>query len=740
MMKIFSEIPFRVVFLLLVGWSLLVLESFPFQEPPKGEAKSDKPEDNKKTEEEYYEVNTPFGVQRYPKRPGAPAPAQPSPPAALPASPTAQPSPSPAPQPAPPTPAPAAGSPAPAPQQAARASAPVMIQLANADVLQVINIIANDLLKLNYVIDPKVKGFITINITGEFRREDLLPLLDTVLRINGAAIVKTGNFYQIVPSTQARQLPLPMYGDVSGKKAPMTEDALVMHVLPMRYVSANEMSKILTPYLSESAHVTVHPEGNILIITENAANLARLLELVDIFDSDVFQKRRVQVYPIKHTRAQNLVEDLEDVFSAYSLSSKESAIKFIPIDRINSILAVSPNPSSFAEIESWIQQLDRPLESGGVRNYVYKVENAEAKKIAPLLVQIYGRRSKEERVPLATAMAAAAAQTPGQREKPAEEEATLGLVQGDIKVVADEENNALIIQCTPQDYEVIKQTIRELDIVPRQVLIDAKIYEVSLNGALSMGVSAFLEQRKQARAPTSASFNATPDTDSGVQAGLNLSTFARIGNTRDLLLFLNAQESRSRTRVLSSPTIIASDNQLARIQVGSEIPILTSQGVVPGGTGSSGLFSNTIQNRSTGIILTVTPRISASGWVTMKIEQEVSNPIAPTAGSGIQSPSISIRSVGTQVTVKDGETIAIGGIIAENKLLSKNRVPLLGDIPGLGLLFGNTSSTNTRTELIAVITPRVIRDVETAVDVTDDFKAQLKHLKKDLRALDRDAN
>jgi general secretion pathway protein D len=132
----------------------------------------------------------------------------------------------------------------------------------------------------------------------------------------------------------------------------------------------------------------------------------------------------------------------------------------------------------------------------------------------------------------------------------------------------------------------------------------------------------------------------------------------------------------------------------------------------------------------------VTPRINSSGWVTLKIQQEVSSPVAPTAGSGIQSPSISIRSVDTQVTVKDGESIALGGIISENRLLSKNRIPLLGDIPGLGLLFGNTSYTNTRTELIAIITPHVIQDIESAMDVTDELKSQLKNLKSELRRLD----
>ena len=210
--------------------------------------------------------------------------------------------------------------------------------------------------------------------------------------------------------------------------------------------------------------------------------------------------------------------------------------------------------------------------------------------------------------------------------------------------------------------------------------------------------------------------------------------------TRELVAFLNAQETRSRSRVLSAPSVVASDNVEAHIQVGQEIPILTAQGVVPGGTGGGSLFTNSVQNRSTGIILNVTPRINPNGWVTLKVNQEVSSPGPPPDGSAIQSPAINIRSVGTQLTVKDGETIAIGGIISETKGLTKNRVPLLGDIPGVGLLFGNSVLTNTRTELIALITPRLIEDIDAAYDLTEGLKSQLKSLKKELRKLEQNQN
>ncbi len=705
-----------------------------------------------KTEEtEYEEVMTPFGPQRRPRQRGAtrpPATAAPvaspaaSPAGAAPVQPPVAPAAQAAPQ-APPQNTPAAATPAQQPQQppvqsaaatgSTEGSAPIKFTLDHIDLQQFINIIGTEL-KINYVIDPAVKGVATIFSAGEFSREDLLPLLETVLKINGVAIARTGNFYQIVPAAKARQLPIPIRTEFS----PAPGETLVTHILPMRFVSASDMAKVLTPYLSETAHLVAHEKGNILIITESPVQLKKLLDLIDIFDANVFENKRVQLYPIKNNRARSLLPDLEGVFAAYGLSSKDSAVRFIAVDRINAILAMSPNPNSFTEVQKWIDRLDKPVESMGVRNYIFKINNAEAKNIAGLLLKIYGREAAR-REPVTPEPTAPTPGAPGEPAKMKEENELAGYLQGEIKIVGDEINNALIIQCSPQDYETISETIRALDIVPRQVLIEAKIYEVNLTGALSMGVSAFLEQRAANQPPTTASFSATAS--GGRPAGLNISTFARIGATRDLVAFLNAQESRSRTRVLSSPTIIASDNIDARIQVGSEVPILTSQGLVPGSQqGGTNLFANTIQNRNTGVILNVTPRIGAGGWVTLKVTQEVSSPQAPDAGSAIQSPSISVRSVNTQVTIRDGETIAIGGIIAENKLLSKSRVPLLGDIPGLGLIFGNTSYTSTRTELIALITPRIIEDSETAADLTDELRSKLKNVKKILRLSDGSQN
>ena len=594
----------------------------------------------------------------------------------------------------------------------------------DCDLLEFVRNIASEL-KLNYVVDPKVQGVVNILTYGEMRRSDLMSLLETVLQINGAAMVKTGPVYRILPSRNARQLPLDVRRDPGPSASPAGESR-VLQIVPMNFVPAADMAELLNPYLSDGGDITYHQGANYLIITDTPANVGKLLELVRIFDSDVFGGKRVRVYALENSRATSLVLELESIFAGYAMA-EESPVRFIPIPRLNSVLAISPGAGGFGEVDRWIARLDQAGQNREIRNYFVKIQNGDAKGIAGLLLKIYGRDRREEEtfLPLPEGVEAGSPQAGGAGPLARPEE----MVQGEIKIVADVQNNALIIQCSPQDYEVIEETIRELDRVPRQVLINVKIYEVVLTDELSLGVSAFLQDRNK---PTVPSPSATTASFGGAAAsGLNLATRVLMGNTRELVAFLNAEETRSRSRVLSAPSIIASDNVTANIQVGSEIPILTSRGVVPGGTGGSSLFSNTIQNRKTGVILNVTPRINAGGWVTLAVQQEVSSP-GPPPTAGIQSPSINIRSVDTQVTIKNGQTIAIGGIISETKGLSRNRVPFLGRIPVVGLLFGTTSRTNERTELIALITPHVIEDIEQASDLTEELKSTLKGLKKEL--------
>lgn len=687
------------------------------------EGEESKPE-VKEPEPEYEEIQTPFGVIRRPRSQTR------STPQAAPAPVETDADPSATDEAAAPAPGTVPDPPTPAAQQSPGPTGPnsrFRFNCVDCDLLEFIRNIANEL-KLNYIVEPNVQGVVNILTYGEMRRSDLMTLLETVLEINGAAMVKTGPVYRILPGPNAKQLPLGIRRDPATAAAP-ADSSRVLQILPVNFVPAADMAELLTPFLSEGADITYHGAANFLIVTDTPANIGKLLELVGIFDSAVFGGKRVRVYALENTRATSLALELEIIFAGYA-GTEQSPIRFLAIPRLNSILVISPNTGGFEEVDRWIARLDQAGQNREIRNFFVKIQNGDAVSIAGVLMKIYGagtREREQEFLPSnegsATDMLQAAAEA---------EDRTGEIVQGEIKIVADEQNNALIVQSSPQDFEIIEETIRELDRVPRQVLIKVKIYEVVLDNELSMGISAFLQDRNKPAVSSPSVTTASYGTGGGGSGALNLATRALIGDTRELVAFLNAQETRSRSRVLSAPSVIASDNIAANIQVGSQIPILTSQGVIPGGTGSSSLFSNTIRSRNTGVILNVTPRINAGGWVTLEVQQEVSSPGPPPTG-GIQSPSINIRSVQTQVTIKNGQTIAIGGIISDTNGVTRNGLPILSRIPGLGLLFGNTTRKKRRTELIALITPHVIEDIEQAADLTEDLKSTLKDLKKDLK-------
>jgi general secretion pathway protein D len=292
------------------------------------------------------------------------------------------------------------------------------------------------------------------------------------------------------------------------------------------------------------------------------------------------------------------------------------------------------------------------------------------------------------------------------------------------RVVPNMMDNSLLILATGEEYASIHKLLRQLDVPPRQVLIETKIYEVTLSGALSYGVSAYLRDKAAASAGGSRQLLGQI-----TNPGVNLTFGALIGQSRALFAALSTGEVRDRTRVVSAPSIIATDSVPASINVGIEVPVLQSQAVTGVQTSGSSLFANTISNRKTGVTLQITPRVNPSGVVTLEVNQEVSSPQAPGTGA-IQSPSFNQRSISTQVTVEDGDMIAIGGIINETRGDSSSGVPLLHRLPVVGAAFGGKSSNVSRTELVIFITPRVIYDTSEVAEASDELKSKMRRLQR----------
>jgi general secretion pathway protein D len=368
---------------------------------------------------------------------------------------------------------------------------------------------------------------------------------------------------------------------------------------------------------------------------------------------------------------------------------------------------------------------------------VYRAKNAKATNIQRVLTELYSEQTQVAQQPFLPPSAAGTTVVPGITGAGAsppispalqgQAAPTAARLAGQLRIVADTVNNALVIQSTPQDYQSILRTIEELDVLPKQVLIDAQVYEVSLDHSMSLGLSAILQNKGTLANPqTTASFTAA--------TGLSATTFAFIGRTRELVGFLNAQENQSKVRTLSAPSILVSNNVTAQVQVGAQVPVPTSSSASGAQQNGSTLFAQTIQYVDTGVILSVTPQINEGGNLTLAISQEVSQAGANTTSS-LNAPVIGKSAVKSTIVVQNGETIPLTGFMRENDQLAKNRVPLLGSIPGAGLLFGNTTKSTTRSELIVLITPHVVTTVDERAAAAEELKAKLKESK---RLIDRD--
>jgi general secretion pathway protein D len=519
------------------------------------------------------------------------------------------------------------------------------------------------------------------------------------------------------------------------------------------------MAKMLSPFLSEGGTVAVLEAGNTLILVDDSLNVKRLLDILQQFDNSSFAAQRVQLMPVRNNVASALVPELEAIFSTYALSEKQTPLRFVPLDRINGILVAAADPTAFEEVGQWIGKLDQPATPSGIQTFVYKVQNSEADRLVRLLNALRGVGGGGGEAGLGTSgrgrgVGRGGGGSPGSLQEQAFQQGasettadmgpftsaagqgTSALPQSTLRIVTDPVSNSIIVQGTAQQYAEIAKTLDKLDVLPRQVLIEARVYEVDLTGGYSFGLTYALEKRGTAASssatPTGLQFSGGNSSSAGAGT-LALSAGGVIGYSRELMAFLTASENRSRVRTLSAPTVLTTDSAEARIQVGESVPVLTSQAVTSGATvAGSSLFSNTVSQQDTGIILSVTPRITSTGLVSLRINQEISNEV-PAGSTGIQSPSFTKRSVSTQAVAQDGQTIALGGLISYTTNKTANRIPLLGDIPLLGALFGSTSFTTTETELIVLLTPRIISTLPSATAATRELQDKLKDLRREFK-------
>lgn len=699
----------------------------------------------------------------------------------------------------------------------------LILDLPNNNLVDLIDLLAKRL-KINYILDPRVKGSVSIHTYGEVKPFDVMNLLMTVLRVNQATMVKVGDMYRIVPIATVSNLPMQPVTNADPKTLP-DDEQMILNLVFLKYATAAELDKLIGPFMGEGATHIAYDPANLIIIEDNARSMKRTMELIAMFDSDTFAGQRVQLFEVSNSKPSDLVKDLENVFKAYALSEKSSSVKFLPVDRINTVIAVAPNPGIFAQVKNWIDKLDVPVKitAGAVSNYVYRLKYARPEMVAMAVMALYsgnpyaliqlasmannsmmaagmgyngtgygmgmmgggfgggtmgfggmgmggmgmggmgyggmgmggygmggygmggyggayggypGMYGPNVSYTNATPLAPGAAGTQGANQNLTGSYLGAQTAGGALPpnmphVIPNPFDNTLLIQGTPQDYESIKSLLQQLDVPPRQVLIDAKIYEVDLTSAYGAGVSAFLQNRTDSLpSGTTTTKNLVA---SATSTGVALTTGEMVLRSKELLLSLSANDNTTYTKVVSAPTIIATDGVPAVMNVGLQVPVLTSTVATGVQTGGNTDFANTISSQSTGITLDIMAHVSPSGIVTLQLEQQYSAPQAAPQGVTTASSTFSNRSIATQLTIQDGDTVALGGAILEQNASSSGGIPFLNRIPVVGLLFGAKSVQKSRTEMIILLTPRVIYDTTQLVDASDELKSSLKRVTRDIK-------
>jgi general secretion pathway protein D len=607
----------------------------------------------------------------------------------------------------------------------------VTLSFERATIREVVKVILGDILKLNYTVEPGVDGEVTINTSKPIARDSLLTTLESLLQVHGVVLYKDPQgSYRITPRN-----------NVKGRGfTPNTTKQLPagygIKIVPLRFIPAAEMRKILEPLANPDAFVRVDTNRNLLVLAGTSAELHNLLQTVNTFDVDVLQGMSVGLYQIHNVDAAVVAKNLEALFGESGNSPMAGMIKIIPIEHLNSLMIISSSPDYLKSMKDWVDRFDRVKTTEGQQLYVYHVQNGEAKYLANMLSQIFmGKKTnivkKKALSSVAPSLEKASLSSQAEGEASTEEAAApktvphsqangLSVTQNkDTRIVADEANNSLMIMATKDVYQQITQALKRIDIPPMQVLVEASIIEVKLSKNLEYGLQWFFKNGLGGNHTGSASLDS--DGIAGLAPAIAGFSYSIANASKRIVGVLNLLAKNSQLKVISSPSILVLDNQSAEIRVGDQQPIFSGSTTTDGG-----LRTESIQYKDTGVSLKVTPRVNSSGMITMSLIQEVTDVGEVDQATGQRS--FLQRNIKSKVAVKSGETIVLGGLIRDNSTTGKQGLPRLRKLPVIGNLFGATNQQSQRTELLVLITPTAIKNQKDLHKTGEELRSKMKQL------------
>lgn len=607
----------------------------------------------------------------------------------------------------------------------------VTLNFEQAPLIEVVHAVMGDILKLDYVVDHPIKGEITLRTRSPVALNQLLEILESLLRANDALMLRDKNGRYFVSGSKNLSKLKPRLSNSSDLGAGYSTI-----IVPLQYIGAKNMAEILKPLADEEAFVRIDMARNLLMLAGTRAQLDGWLELIETFDVDMLKGMSVGIFPLENSTVEDVDLALMGLLGQPDGGPADGGaglgisdlVKIIPVERLNSIMVVTPRAQYLERLGTWIERLDRTPESSfDQRLFVYPVQNGSAGHIADLLSSIFSGGSTASSSRSSGGVAPGltpetiSSQGSDSAPKSTSNNASSGsrnFMLGSIRLIADEENNALLIYSTGKEFKKIEAALRRLDVVPAQVIIEASILEVSLTDDLKYGLEW--------------SFNSNLGNDySGVGKLISSKnsvvptpiapgfSYAIANAAGDISAVLNALATEALVNVISTPSVMVLDNHTAFIHVGDQIPIKTGNAVTDGGTAIE-----SFSYRDTGVKLSVTPTVNAGGLVTMDIEQSVTD--VGTVDLATGQRSFLERSINSRVAVRSNESVVLGGLIRENKTEGESGVPWLYKLPVVGSLFGTTDNTSRRTELLVIITPRVMFNEDDLREVSREMRSRMR--------------
>lgn len=595
----------------------------------------------------------------------------------------------------------------------------VMLNFEQAPLNQVIHTILGDTLGLDYVIENQVPGEITLRTRSPIPREQLLPILESLLRNNNVLMIRGPNDRFFVSGSNNIRSTVPRFDS-----APSSGFTNV--IVPLQYISAMEMSEILRPVARDEAFVRIDQRRNLLVLAGTQLQLEGWLDIVSTFDVDQLAGMSVGIFPLANSTVKEVFAELQHILSG--AGGKDGAqgisalVNVMPVDRLNSIMAVSPRAHYVEQISNWVAELDGIQDSTSEPTLsVYPVKNSNAAQLASLLSTIYGGTGSgvSNNQGVAPGMTEAQSGSGGNANRPATNNRKGGgsfTLGNDVRVVSDDYNNTLLVYAPPFEYKKIERILTKLDIVSTQVLIEASIVEVTLRDDLEYGLEWAFD-----------SDLGGGDTGTGLfDLGGNLSpqpgfSYTITNSAGAVKAVINTLAEKSLINVISTPSVLVLDNHTASIHVGDQQPVQGQSTVTNGGN-----VQNSITYKDTGVKLNVTPSVNDGGLVTLDIDQSVTD-VGP-VDAATRQRSFLERTVSSRVAIRSGESVVLGGLIRDNETEGKSGIPLLMDIPVVGALFSTTTQASTRTELLIFITPRVLESDQDLRELNREMRSRMKGL------------